>query len=201
MDSVRVFVKVPSLLSISQTRRVLPYFFLLTYIVLLAVTWGGVDFSAARQEGARVFAFALIVWLSYGLIYLLPALILTKVMDWVVHRQRETARRAIVYPLAVLSTGLTTLFFYANAKLFSLYGMFINSFVINLVTTPGGLESMGASNASNLTLAAIALGFLALQGRPAGTDCPGLPQLRKRALDTPPYLHRSADPVRHYHCQ
>jgi len=151
------------LLSVSQTRRVLAYFFLLTYLVLLAVTWDGVDFSSARQEGGGVFAFALIVWLSYGLIYLLPALILTKVVDWVVHRRRETARRAIVYPLAVLSTGVTTLFFYANAKLFSLYGMFINSFVINLVTTPGGLESMGASSASNLTLAAIALGFLVLQ--------------------------------------
>jgi len=151
------------LLSVSLSRQILASFFFLTYLVLLAVTWGGVDFSAARQEGVWVFAFALIVWLSYSLIYLLPALILTKVVDWVVHRRRETARRAIVYPLAILSASLTILFFFANAKLYSLYGMFINSFVINLVTTRGGLESMGASSASNLTLAAIALGFVALQ--------------------------------------
>lgn len=46
---------------------------------------------------------------------------------------------------------------------FTLYGFFINSFVINLVTTPGGVESLGASTASNLTFAAIALGFFVLQ--------------------------------------
>lgn len=149
--------------STQQLRRVLAYLFLLTYLVLLVITSDSIDLTSAFRDGAMTAVFATLVWLSYGVIYLLPALLLTKVVDVLVHRGRTQGRTSIMYPLAVASTSITTLFVYANTKLFSLYGIFINSFVINLVTTPGGLESMGASNASNLTLAAIALGFLLLQ--------------------------------------
>ena len=151
------------MLSIHQLRRVLAHFFLLTYLILLAITWGGIDFVSARSEGGLVFGFAVVVWLTYGVIYLLPALTFTWLVEKFVHRERVHGHKMILFPLAVLSTGITTLFFYANAKLFTLYGIFINSFVINLVSTPGGLESMGASNASNLTFVAIAIAFLLLQ--------------------------------------
>ena len=149
--------------SAQQLRRVLACLFLLTYLVLLAITWGGFDFASARQQGFPVLAFAVVVWLTYGVIYLLPSLALTWLVGKLLHRRRATANKIVMYPLAVLSTALTTLFFYANAKLFTLYGIFVNSFVINLVTTRGGLESLGASNASNATFAAIALAFLLLQ--------------------------------------
>ena len=151
------------MLSVQQLRRVLAYFFLLTYFVLLAITWDGIDFAMARDDGAMVFGFAIAVWLSYGVIYLMPAILLTWLAERIVHRQREHGHAAVFYPLAVLCTGITTLFFFANAKLFTLYGFFINSFVINLVTTPGGIESLGASTASNVTFAAIAVGFFVLQ--------------------------------------
>ena len=151
------------MLTVAQLRRVLAYFFLLTYVVLLGITWDGIDFAWARSEGALTFGFAVAVWLTYGLIYLLPALLITGLVEKLVHRQREHGHKAVFYPLAVLSTGITTLFFYANAKLYTLYGMFINSFVINLVSTPGGLESLGASTASKLTFVAIAAAFLLLQ--------------------------------------
>ncbi len=149
------------MLSVQELRRVLAYFFLLTYLVLLGITWDGVDFASASSDG--VLGFAIVVWLTYGLIYLLPALTLTWLVEKFVHREREIGHKAVFYPLAVVGTGITTLFFYANAKLFTLYGMFINSFVINLVATPGGLESLGASNASNATFAGIAVAFLLLQ--------------------------------------
>lgn len=152
-----------SALPVPQLRRVLAYFFLLTYGVLLAITWDGFDFTSARNDGPLALGFAIAVWLTYGVLYLLPALLLTRLVEKVVHRKREHGRSLLVFTLAVLSTGITTLFFFANAKLYSLYGMFINSFVINLVTTPGGLESLGASDASNATFVFIALGFLLLQ--------------------------------------
>ena len=151
------------MLSVHQLRRVFAYFFLLTYLVLLTITWDGIDFSSASTEGPLILCFAIVVWLTYGVIYLLPAMLLTWLVDRLVHRERKIGHKIIFYPLAVLSTGITTLFFYANAKLFMLYGIFINSFVINLVATPGGIESMGASNASNATFAAIAVAFLLLQ--------------------------------------
>lgn len=149
------------MLSVHELRRILAYFFLLTYFVLLGITWDGVDFASASTDGVLVFA--IVVWLTYGLIYLIPALTLTWVLEKFVHREREIGHKAVFYPLAILSTGITTLFFYANAKLYTLYGIFINSFVINLVATPGGLESLGASDASNATFAGIAIIFLLLQ--------------------------------------
>ncbi|WP_294259668.1 sulfatase-like hydrolase/transferase [Propionivibrio sp.] len=151
------------MLTVVQLRRVLAYFFLLTYVVLLGITWDGIDFAWARSEGALTFGFAVAVWLTYGLIYLLPALLITGLVEKLVHRQREHGHKAVFYPWPYSSTGITTLFFYANAKLYTLYGMFINSFVINLVSTPGGLESLGASTASKLTFVAIAAAFLLLQ--------------------------------------
>ena len=151
------------MLSVHQLRRILAYFFLLTYLVLLAITWDSVDFASARSDGPLVLAFAIAVWLTYGLIYLLPALLITFLTEKFVHRERVHGHKAVLYPLAILSTAVTTLFFYANTKLYALYGFFVNSFVINLVATPGGIESLGASGASHATFAAIAVLFLLLQ--------------------------------------
>ncbi len=151
------------MLSASQQRRVLAHFFLLTYFVLLAITWDGVDFTSARADGALAFGFIVAVWLSYAFIYLLPALLLTFLSARLLQRNGHSARWSFLSPLAIISTSVTTLFLYANAKLFTLYGIFINGFVINLVKTPGGLESLGASNASTLTFVAIAVAFLLLQ--------------------------------------
>lgn len=151
------------MLSTHQLRRVLAYFFLLTYLVLLVITWDNIDFASARSDGPLTLGFAVAVWLTYGLIYLLPALLVTWLAEKIVHRERQHGHKAVLYPLAVLTTAVTTLFFYANAKLYALYGFFVNGFVINLVATPGGLESLGASNASNATFAGIALAFVLLQ--------------------------------------
>lgn len=157
-----VLAEIP-LLTVHQLRRVLAFFFLATYFVLLAITWDGIDFVSAANDGAFALSFAIVVWLTYGLIYLLPALLIVKLADWLAHRNREHGRKKLFYALAVSATAATTLFFYANAKLYTLYGFFVNSFVINLVATPGGLESLGASNTSNATFALIAIAFIALQ--------------------------------------
>ena len=59
--------------------------------------------------------------------------------------------------------GFTTLLLCANYKVFSLYGTYINGFIINLVITPGGLDSLGGSTASSAGFGLIAAGFLAAQ--------------------------------------
>ena len=59
-------MEISPLLSVHQLRRVLAYFFLLTYLVLLAITWDGIDFASASRDGPLVFAFAVAVWLTYG---------------------------------------------------------------------------------------------------------------------------------------
>lgn len=146
-----------------QLRRILSYFFLFTYLLLLWINRYSVDFATASSLGALTLGFTLATWLTYGLLYLLPALGLTLLAERLVDRKHETANSWVIYPIAICASSLTTLFIYANGKLHELYGIFVNSFVVNLLVTPGGLESMGASNASNATFAGIALGFVLLQ--------------------------------------
>lgn len=154
------------MLNSSDQRRLLHYFFLATWLVLVFVTRDTVNFTSARAHGIPVLAFLLTAWLSYCFIYLLPAMLLAKLADWLVHRKRgpnEAVGRRIVYGVAVLTTGLTTLFLYANTKLYALYGIFVNGFVVNLITTPGGIQSLGGSGSTNLTFAAVALAFVLAQ--------------------------------------
>lgn len=42
---------------------------------------------------------------------------------------------------------------YANYTLFEMYGFFIDPFVVNIITTPGGTAALGASNSSYFTIA------------------------------------------------
>ncbi|WP_419604292.1 hypothetical protein [Thiolapillus sp.] len=44
--------------------------------------------------------------------------------------------------LAVLLFGVSYLLIFADGRLYGLFGFHINSFVINLVTTPGALSNM-----------------------------------------------------------
>ena len=147
-------------------RNVLPAYFALTYLVLLWINYSNMDFAAARAIGPASTFFLVNAYASYNLMYLLPALLLTwlaarpVVWRWLRLSDRSNMAAEVV---AVITGALTTLMFYANAKLKVLYGMYINGFVINLVTTPGGMESLGGSDASNLGFALIALAFLSGQ--------------------------------------
>lgn len=52
---------------------------------------------------------------------------------------------------------LELLFLLANYKLHDMYGFYVNFFVLNLLTTPGGVEAMGASPSTNATILGMAL--------------------------------------------
>jgi membrane-anchored protein YejM (alkaline phosphatase superfamily) len=143
--------------------RLLPAYFSLTYAILLSINFGTMDFASARNLGVMELLFAVNAFASYNFMYLIPVLLLT----WLAGRPAIWRRlrfpgfdRMAAMTVAVVSGGLTTLFFYASAKLYALYGMFVNGFVINLIVTPGGLESLGGSDASNLGFALIGAGFL-----------------------------------------
>jgi membrane-anchored protein YejM (alkaline phosphatase superfamily) len=144
----------------AEHRVLLPLYFAFTYLLLLYINFGTMDFASASSLGWQGMLFAVNAYLSYNLMYLAPALLLT----WLAGHAKLWSQppRAVRARLvsAVVSTGLTTLFFHANAKLFTLYGMFVNGFVVNLIVTPGGLESLGGSEATNIGFALIGMGFL-----------------------------------------
>lgn len=141
----------------NSPHRSLAYFFLLSYLALLALALDTIKLQQAWDSGLPAFAFIVASWLCYSVYYLLPSMVLTWLTQLVLPR-----KPVFSYAMAVITTSLTSLLLYANAKLYALYGMFINSFIINLITTPGGIDSLGGSQASQLGMAMIVVGFVVL---------------------------------------
>jgi membrane-anchored protein YejM (alkaline phosphatase superfamily) len=150
--------------STSAARRAaIAWYYLAVYLVLCWINAANLDFATARAVGPGGMVFMLNAYLAYNAMYLFPAMLLSWLFGrpwlWKLLRNAEVPERA--YEVAVVLLGAaTTLFFYANAQLHALYGMFVNGFVVNLVATPGGVESLGGSTASSLGFGLITLGFL-----------------------------------------
>ncbi len=144
-------------------------FFVFTYLLILFLVSGSIEFQSIYLENVLAFAFLGVAFLMYGVFYLIPAYVLTHLTKKLLKAKlgqsnaQKNGYQTAVYAVAIVTTGITTLLFYANAKLHALYGMYINGFVLNLVFTPGGVESLGGSSATDASFAAIAVGFFLLQ--------------------------------------
>ena len=143
-------------------KSILKTYFFLTYLVALWLVSDSIPINSIYQEGWLPFGFMLVTFLLYGIYYLLPAIAITALVSFISRRFKPDSSTAINVT-AILTGAATTLLLYANAKIFSLYGMFFNGFILNLVITPGGIESLGGSGASDVGFALIALGFISLQ--------------------------------------
>lgn len=143
-------------------KNVLRLYFLITYLIALWLVSDSIPFSSIYDENRLSFIYAIITFLLYGLYYLLPALAITKLASLITSSFKSVSSKP-AYATALITGSLTTLLLYANAKIFSLYGMFFNGFILNLIVTPGGIESLGGSGASDLGFALIALGFFMVQ--------------------------------------
>lgn len=132
-------------------------FYCLSYLFTLIIVSDSVGFAHAYAEGKATYLFTLGLFLAYSGLYLIPSIVLTLLAQLIFKHPSK-----IVSTTAIVSSGITSVLLYANAKIYSLYGMFINGFIINLVTTPGGIESMGGSTASDIGFAMIALGLIAV---------------------------------------
>ncbi|MGZ8982914.1 MAG: sulfatase-like hydrolase/transferase [Methylotenera sp.] len=146
----------------SKQKHILKAYFFITYLLILWLVSDSLPFANVYAEGWLPFGFMVIAFLLYGLYYLLPAIAITALVGYISHRTKPDSSLP-VYIAAVLTGSITTLLLYANAKVFALYGMFFNGFIINLLITPGGIESLGGSSASDVGFALISLGFISVQ--------------------------------------
>jgi hypothetical protein len=149
-----------------RERETLTRFFLLAYLAALAFC---LPFLARTNEGGpTALGFGLAVWGTYPLLYLLPALFATlcaRLLLLLLGRGRESRWSSVVPRLvALLATASSLAFLLADARIQEVYGFHVNGFVLNLVTTPGGIESMGAGGSTYRTCAGLALGLLGLTG-------------------------------------
>ena len=142
--------------------RLISHYFFVTYFVVLAVL--SANLQSVEILDVRSGLFAITVFLTYGFIYLLPALLLSKLAVQLYKMPgRAGLLRKAVYAVAVLLTSMTLVMLYADYSIYKIFGFHLNGFVWNLVTTPGGIDSMGGSDSSSLTYGVIVLGFFALQ--------------------------------------
>lgn len=145
-----------------HNRIALSWYFAVSYLILCWINYANLDMASAQAIGPGAVFFLLNAYAGYNAMYLLPAMLLT----WLAGRpcvwktlRAPSFHGVATQMIAVVSVALTTLFFYANTQLHALYGMFVNGFVVNLVVTPGGLESLGGSAASSLGFALIGTAF------------------------------------------
>ena len=123
-----------------------------TFIAIVVQAASGVNSSIAV-------VFATITALVWASLICLPVLALV----WLSLKFAVRSNGAKIFRWAVLvSSYLLIVFLIANFKLYSLYGFYTNYFVLNLVTTTGGVEAMGISDSTWISaIAFILLGSVA----------------------------------------
>lgn len=145
-----------------------PYF-LLTY--LAALVNASRYFRDVKFIGAAASAFAVCVYITYCLVYVLAAfiplvllyhLLRWKRLGWLLGRSGRTAL-IVVLPLAVLLTSFVQVYIFADGFVSHWRHFHLNSYDWNLITTPGGLESMDQSPSAKATWALIISGLVVMQ--------------------------------------
>jgi len=136
----------------SRPTALLWLFLLANYAVQLAICAGFVTGDALRAPGPALWIAA--VWLSYSLFYLLPAFGLA----WLAQRLLGRFGAVVAWAPAVALFAAVQLGVYADRRIHEIYGFHINGFVWNILTTRGGVESLGVGS----TAMAEALGLATL---------------------------------------
>jgi len=143
------------------TARQLNFFFLITWLIAVVQVAGLV--GAGPFSGAAVAGWTLAATLSYAFLYLLPALLLTHLLRRLLAHRPGRWPAVLLAAAAIGLTGLTQALLFADRLIRDMYGFHINGFVVNLVLTPGGIESLGATWSTQLTAGLIVLCLVAAQ--------------------------------------
>lgn len=122
-------------------------------------------FQSAREfDQAAVAGWSLVTTLTYAAIYLLPTVVLSHLGLRLLRAGAPGPGNAfLIGVLAVSLAGLTQVLLFADRLIYGMYGFHINGFVVDLVSTPGGIASLGASRSTELTATAIVLGLIIVQ--------------------------------------
>lgn len=135
-------------------------FYLLTW--LLVALHVSTFTSAGQYASPGTAAWTLATTATYSAFYLLPALLLGYVARALLGRFAPR-REVLLAVLLIGLTGLTHALLFADRMIHSMYGFHINGFVLDLVLTPGGIASLGASQSTQITAALIVAALLLMQ--------------------------------------
>jgi uncharacterized protein len=119
--------------------------------------------SASQLQDVRTVLWSMATTISYAFLYLLPAWALIVLAHALLGRFAGRAAGGLVAFVAIALTGLTHVLLFADRTIYAMYGFHINGFVLDLVSTPGGIDSLGASLGTELTAAAIVFAYFVVQ--------------------------------------
>jgi len=126
--------------------------------------------SEITWTGTATPFFAILAFVSFPLIYVLPMQIVVMPLQKFLNALTRSLKSpklilALQSGLIAISVGYficIQLMLFGDRFIYHLYNFHLNGFVWNLVTTPGGIESMGAGTSTVLTITLIVLAFVGL---------------------------------------
>ena len=143
---------------------ILGVFFVFSYFAVLANTFSYL--KLIKFDGVGTFVFAVVVWLVYGVVYLLPAAGATGLAGLVFGRGGAARflgqgwSKTAIYCAAVFAAAAVNILLFADGMIFKMFGFHINGFVWNLITTTGGIDSMGGDVDTSVTFGLILSGIV-----------------------------------------
>ncbi len=142
---------------VHRHRSPLTAYFVLTWLHLL---WESLPYfrSAAPAPASTLgFVFHCVTWLGYGSAYAAFALLPAFVAFRLCQRQRWPAL------LAIVGSVIGLLMLRTDRTIFDLYNFHLNGFVLNLVMTPGGIDSLGGGNDSYISMGLLCARIVIIQ--------------------------------------
>ncbi|EKF76144.1 hypothetical protein A11A3_01580 [Alcanivorax hongdengensis A-11-3] len=140
-----------------QRRQPLPLHLFYTvnfFLLLLIVAYIARGSLSLQAPGAGLFLFA--AGCGYALTYLLPVALVSLLAGRLLGAMAKMV-------FAVLLTAALVILLLTDSQIYGMYGFHLNGFVWNLITTPGGIESMGGGDGANLTVALVCLAVVLIE--------------------------------------
>lgn len=128
-----------------------PFFTVLFLFVCIQIA---MFWRFASIDTPWVFLFVLAATAGYAALYLLVPVALTGLTRWLTYRVIRSVRwqTGLTYFVACLGGSFVLLCIYADFRLYELYEFHFNGFVWNLLTTSGGIEALGATESTQITV-------------------------------------------------
>lgn len=142
-----------------DTKKSISRFFCVNYVLMILSLTSFTFFDHHSNISSILFMAAVV--LSYAFVYLFP----TGVLLWIIQTTTKMLgvaerlyARLFVYAAAVLGLTLTHLVILTDRVIYKMYGFHFNGFVWNILTTKGGIESMGFDAMAYWTCGGMLLG-------------------------------------------
>jgi uncharacterized protein len=123
---------------------------------MMTVTWGFFDHAVTSYAFQKELFFNVLTWISYSFVYTFITLLpIYLIASWL--------NQKLVVILSVVLSSIVMLFLSADLMIYDLYNFHFNGFVWNLMTTRGGMSSLGGGANTYLSVAMTVLITLAIQ--------------------------------------